>query len=232
MNPLFQIILGYILADFIVGIIHWFEDTYLDYDINIPFFDEIAKANELHHYFPRTIVGKSYFENIKTNLLLIFVIFVIFVIFFSKSLLSYPFFYASFFLFGLFSNIIHKWSHMRECELPGLIIFLQNTGFFCGHQMHRMHHSENNSLNYCVISSYFNFILDNIGFWRFLENSIYFITGIQPNRKGKFDDYKEIHTYIHENAKMECPDVPTQDEINTLMQTLDEYMRKKRRRLE
>ncbi len=229
MNPLLQIILGYILADFLVGIGHWLEDTYLDYNTKIPFFDIIAKSNELHHYFPRTIVGRTYFENIESNFIITFVIFVFFVIFFSKSLSAYPFFYASLFLFAVFSNVIHKWSHMRECELPGIILFLQNTGIFCSHQIHRIHHSENNSSKYCVISSYFNFILDNIGFWRFLENSIYFITGVKPNRKGKFDDYKEIHIYMHENAKMECPDVPTQDEINTLMQTLDEYMKKKRR---
>ena len=54
-----QIILGFILADFITGIVHWFEDTYLVYCINIPFINEISKNNELHHYFPRSMLGYS-----------------------------------------------------------------------------------------------------------------------------------------------------------------------------
>ena len=227
MNLFLQIIIGYILADFLAGFVHWFEDTYLDYNSNIPFLNEISKHNELHHYFPRTIVSYSYLENIISPLVILLIIFLLIFIFSSKSLSTYPFLYASFFLFGLFSNVIHKFSHMRECELPVIILFLQNIGVLCSHSIHREHHVVNNSSKYCVISPYLNPILDEIGFWRFIENIIYFITGIEPNRKGKYNDYEEIHTYIHENAKQDCPDVPTKNEINMLFETLDEYIKKK-----
>jgi ubiquitin-conjugating enzyme E2 variant len=224
MNILLQIFFGFILADFITGFVHWTEDTYLDYNTNIPFLNKLSKDNELHHYFPRTIVGKSYLENISSTAPILIVFYLILFTFFSKSLSRYPFFYVSFFIFGLLSNIIHKWSHMRECELPKIIIFLQDIGIFCSHKIHKKHHSENNGTNYCVIFSYSNYILDNIGFWRIVENIVYYTTGVKPNRKGLFDDYKEIHTYLHENVKIDCPKAPTKDEINMLNKLLDNFM--------
>ena len=59
MNIYIQIILGFILADFVAGIFHWYEDTY--FCINIPLLRNIAKNNELHHYFPRSIIQKNIF---------------------------------------------------------------------------------------------------------------------------------------------------------------------------
>jgi hypothetical protein len=91
-----------------------------------------------------------------------------------------------------------------------------------------MHHAENNSTNYCVNSSFLNDILDTIGFWRSFEYIIELVLNIKPNRKGLYDDYKEIHTYMHENAKKDCPDVPTKTEINELIEILDNYMENKK----
>jgi hypothetical protein len=118
---------------------------------------------------------------------------------------------------------------MRECELPSIVLFLQNIGLLCSHKFHRSHHTQNNDSGYCPISTYLNLFLDNIGFWRFLENIIYFITGVKPNRKGKYDDYTEIQTRLHENAKMECPDTPTRDEIDKLAIILDEHMKERKK---
>ena len=63
MNIILQIIIGFLIADLLAGIFHWFEDTYLDYCIDVPILSDIAKDNELHHYFPRTILSYSYLEN-------------------------------------------------------------------------------------------------------------------------------------------------------------------------
>ena len=125
------------------------------------------------------------------------------------------------------SNIIHKWAHMRHCELPKIIILLQNIGILGSHSLHRLHHAGNSSQSYCVISSYLNPILDKIKLWRVLEYIIYKLTGIKPNRKGAFEEYKKIHTYLHENVKLECPDVPTKNETKMLIDILDEYMKNK-----
>ena len=59
-----QIIVGFIFADIDTGTFHWFEDTYLDYCINIPILDSILKDNELHRYFPRFILAYTYLYHI------------------------------------------------------------------------------------------------------------------------------------------------------------------------
>ena len=220
-----QIILGYILADLLTAFSHWIEDTYIDYNSKIPFVKELAKDNELHHYFPRSIVGRSYFENIKAPLIIIIPI-ILFIYFYnSKILFDHPYFYSSLFLFSIIANIIHRWCHMRECELPKIPILLQNIGIFGSHSVHRSHHVEDSSKNYGIMFYYTNIILDKINFWRILENLIYILTGIKPNRRGKFDDYKKIHTHLHKNTKSECPKVPTKDDIDMLINILDKHMK-------
>ena len=120
------------------------------------------------------------------------------------------------------SNIIHRYSHMRDCENNFFVIFLQKTGILCSHNHHSMHHRLKNQ-KYCVISEYNNYILDSIYFWRILENIIYLFTNIKPNRKGSFDDYSTIHNHMHENLKLECPDKPTKQDVEELIIKLREY---------
>jgi hypothetical protein len=79
---------------------HWFEDTYLDYPYNGYFnflLNDIAKHNELHHYFPRAILLKSYWGNIKQPFIIITLIY-IFVYYFNKNL----FFSRVFFIMFIF----------------------------------------------------------------------------------------------------------------------------------
>jgi hypothetical protein len=227
MDKLSQIVLGYVVADLSTASFHWFEDTYFDYNSKIPIVSSLAKDNELHHYFPRAIVGYSYYENIRETLIIITILYLLIYFFNNKTFLNYPYFYITFFIFSVMSNIIHKWAHMRECELPKIILLLQNIGFLGNHPLHRLHHAGDSSQSYCVISSYLNPILDKIKFWRILEYIIYIFTGLKPKRKGAFDEYKEIHTYLHENVKLKCPEVPTKSEIKMLINILDKYMENK-----
>jgi len=217
-----QIIFGFLLADIITGGFHWFEDTYLDYCTNIPFLKQIAKDNELHHYFPRSILGYSYLENITLTLPSI-IIFLLIIYVFNKNILKqYPYFFITFSLFFLTSNIIHKFSHMRDCEKSELFKYINKTGLLCSHKHHETHHIDATE-KYCVISEYNNYILDSIGFWRGLEYIIYITTGVAPNRKQPYQDYEEIFNYLHENAKLECPDVPTKKDIEILEANLRAY---------
>jgi len=220
-----QIIFGFLLADFITAIFHWFEDTYLDYDCKLPFFSDIAKHNEMHHYFPRSIIAYSIYENIDTTIPFAIILVVIIYVFFRKQLFMYPFFFGSFILFSVFSNVFHKFSHMRDCELPIVVKYLQRIGIICSHKEHSIHHSKNNNQKYCVMSGYLNYILDNLGFWRGLEWLVKKITGKSPKRKGKYDDYKEIHNYMHENNKKECPKIPTKEDIDILIKKLDHFIK-------
>jgi hypothetical protein len=220
MNIILQIILGFLLADVVTGIFHWFEDSYLDYCVDIPIVGRIAKDNELHHYFPRTIVSCSYWENMRVTFPLTITILIILYLL-NRSLFKNIYLISSFAFFCITSNLLHRFSHMRECENNRFTIFLQNTGILCSHKHHLIHHTINTG-RYCVMSEYSNHILDSIYFWRALEYIVFLFTGIKPTRK-PYDDYYIIQNHMHENSKLECPDKPTKKDIDELKYNLKLY---------
>jgi len=222
LNIFFQIIIGFLLADLITGSFHWFEDTYLDYCVDIPFIGEIAKDNELHHYFPRSMLAYSYLENITVSLPAIIIVLVI-IYFLNKNLfIKYPYFIATFSFFAIIANIIHKFSHMRDCEKSWFLNLLQKYGILASSDHHKLHHKLSNE-KYCVITEFNNFYLDKLHVWRLIETIIYAVTGVKPNRKMGYDEYYEIQNYMHENAKLQCPDTPTKEDVEILIEKLREF---------
>jgi len=222
MNLILQIIIGFFLADIFTGTFHWFEDTYLSYCSNIPIISEIAKDNELHHYFPRSMIAYSYLDHILYSLPPALFAIILFYLINKNFLCDYIWLIITFLLFSVCANIIHRFSHMRDCENNFIIKILQRLGLFADHEHHGVHHRESN-VRYCVISQYSNTALDTLGFWRGLEALIYFITGIPPDRKLGYNDYKEIHNYMHKNAKLSCPDTPTMQDVTILKEKLDKF---------
>jgi len=222
MHFILQIIIGFLLADFISGIFHWSQDTYLHYCTNIPFLSSVAKDNELHHYFPRSLIVYSYLEHMYITLLLTIIVISIIFIYNKKFLFQYKYLFITLAFFSTTANIVHRYAHMRECENYKVVTLLQKTGILCSHNHHSIHHEKSDE-KYCVVSEYNNYILDNLYFWRGLEYIIYLITGFSPDRKMKYDDYYQIHNYMHQNAKLVCPDFPTKKQVDELTYKLQEY---------
>ncbi len=225
MNIYLEIIIGFIIADIITGTFHWFEDTYLSYCINIPILSSISKDNELHHYFPRSILAYSNMESATYSLPASIIFILIMYLLYPKFLFKYKYIFISFFIFSSIANILHKYSHMRDCEKNIILKIIQNTGILCSHDHHEIHHL-NGLEKYCVISEYNNYILDNINFWRYLEYIIFIFTGIKPDRKLTYDNYKIIHNYMHYNAKKKCPDTPSREDVEILIDKLHKYKMK------
>ena len=195
MKILLQIIIGFLLADIIGGTGHWFEDTYIDYCTKYNILNDIAKYNELHHYFPRAMLAHSYIENVKTSYIFAIILFIIFLLLFKNHMLKYPIIYISLFILLPLSNLFHRFSHQRDCENNVLILFLQKKYILCSHEHHKQHHTTQVDGKYCTIFPITNYILDTILFWRGLENIIK-LFGIYPHRKQSYDYYKPIHNYI------------------------------------
>jgi len=221
-NIILQIIFGFLLADLIAGTFHWFEDCYLDYCVDLPILRDIAQDNEMHHYFPRSIISYSYPEHMTYTLPFFLVTFTILYLIFPSFFVKYPYFILTVFVFSVTANMVHRFSHMRDCENNVLVKLLQKCGIFCSHEHHSLHHTLIKE-KYCVISEYNNYILDTFLFWRGLEYLIYLVTNVKPTRKQSYQDYAEIHNHMHENAKLKCPDKPTKDDVKELGQKLKEY---------
>ena len=221
MNIYIQIIVGFFLADIIGGFLHWFEDRYIHYCTNIPIIKNIAEDNELHHYFPRAILAYTYIENIITSTIIAFIsIFIIFII--NKSfVIKFIYLFISLFFFSSIMNIIHRFSHMRECENNYFIKCLQKVGLILTHETHGEHHEKAN-IKYCIATIYTNFILDSLYFWVILEY-ILSIIGIKAKSYSTYSSYYSIHDYRHINNKFECPDKPTKKDVEELKKKLKEF---------
>lgn len=226
MNILLQIILGLLLGDIAAAFFHWYEDTYIHYCNNNILLKEIARDNEMHHYYPRIIVRYKWYHNIKYTFLLAIIILSITYIVIPNHVHKYPIFYISFFISGTFSNLFHKWSHMRECELNPLLNILQKYNIIIGHNHHSIHHNDDNDIKYGVMFPITNIILDNIKIFRLFEIIIYELFNVKSDRKKKFKDYKDTVGYenIHYiTINEDCPRKINDMEKDTLYYNLDEY---------
>jgi hypothetical protein len=222
MHPIVQVIIGYLLADIISGGLHWFEDTYLSYCSDIPILSDIAKDNELHHYFPRSMLAYSYLDHISVTGPVTLLVMIGVYILNPQLIFKYPWLALSFVVFGVSANIIHRFSHMRDCENHFIVRYLQSLGIFASHTHHSIHHRNSNG-GYCVISEYSNMVLDTVGFWDGLEYIVFICTGISPEKKLGYDSYSAIHTHMHENAKLSCPKTPTMDDVELLNEKLRKF---------
>jgi len=225
MKIVLQIILGLLIADILAGFFHWFEDTYLDYCIKIPLLTKIANDNEMHHYYPREIVMQPWYITCKVTFMLSVIILFIICIIAPKHVYKYKYFYITLAIFGTLSNLFHKWSHMRDCELNPVLQFLQNINIISGHKHHSKHHNENVDSLYAVIFPITNIFLDNLNIFRILEKCIELCFNILPTRKGSYDSYinNGMNTYMHDNTKKNCPDVITESEKQILVNNLDVF---------
>ena len=94
MNIILQILIGFYIVEIFSGSIHWFEDSYFNYCTDIPILTDVIKANELHHFFPRSMLYYSYFENIKITFYITILIFIISFYFFKKTIMKLYYYFS------------------------------------------------------------------------------------------------------------------------------------------
>jgi hypothetical protein len=223
MNTIVQIILGLLLADLMAGAFHWFEDSYFDYCLDLPFLGDIAKHNEMHHYFPRSIVHYSLWANMSTSVPFLAVVYI--VLYFAvneRGWTQYGPFIWSALVFTLLSNVFHRCCHMRPCENVAVVRGLQHCGLMVSNEHHKAHHVKTNS-RYCVITEYSNHLWDGVGLWRGLEFVVEKTTGYKALPKPKYEDYKPIHTPMHDEVKKACPRVIDRKEMRQLKKLLKRH---------
>lgn len=166
----FEILKAYFISDLIIGIYHWFKDTYFT-----PLTPIIGKKfiwnSRLHHIKPLYITTFNNL-NIFINSAL-WSIWIIPLIFYFNSI----FILTLFFIISV-NDIIHKYSHLQS--QPYLIKLLQDFKIIQSYNEHHIHHIFPHITNYCPITPYLNIILEYINFWRILENIIFILFKIKP----------------------------------------------------
>ena len=167
--------LGYLLADFITGTIHWFCDSFFDEETPV-IGNFIIYSFREHHSHPLLITKDKFIEQDTTSFF-IFMPFLYFATFTEISYLNSPnSIYGHFILIGVCigtfcTNLFHKWAHQRNQNF--IIKKLQKLGLILNPNSHKKHHVDH-SKGYCVTSGLMNPILDYVKFYPNLERFIRF----------------------------------------------------------
>lgn len=167
------ILLSWLIADFITGIIHWFQDLYLPLNIENKFLKIMAIENDTHHYLPHHITTQSPFSSIKYPLIYISPLTLLLALLPISILFPLTLFFIS------IANLVHYYSHERYSKLPTVVKFLQKIGLMAApYRGHYTHHYEAGYViprtktysNYCFMSDWLNPILNRIHFFHHLES--------------------------------------------------------------
>lgn len=156
-----QAIAGWLFADLVTGIFHWWEDRVGREDMPI-----IGKwligPNRLHHTEPLAFLD----GNVCDRSLAVFVTAAIVALAW-LAITGPSVFWASACLGGAMSNEVHAWAHVRR---PGsLVALLQEIGLFQSPRHHAGHHRAPSDTRYCVLTDWLNPVLDRVRLWSRLE---------------------------------------------------------------
>jgi len=167
------VLLAWLFADFLTGIIHWLQDKHLSENPKYSWLTEISADNQIHHKSPGLFTTYSVWDNIGTSVMVSLPLSLMLFFIGSPTIIWLGVFFAS------FGNLIHRWSHMHSSKLNRFIRFMQWTGLFISIEHHRQHHFKNGVIitrqesfdKYCPMTIYLNPVLDKINFFRAKEQN-------------------------------------------------------------
>lgn len=175
-------LVGYLVADFVSGTVHWFCDTFFSEDTPLLGPHLIQPFRE-HHTHPQIITQYSLLEQDGANyfILLPVLCYALFAGWPGGGAASL--FVASIlagFAFGaLCTNLFHRWAHASK--VPPGVRWLQRRHLILSPGGHAIHHRSYTG-GFCVTSGWLNPVLDRLGFYARLERSIRALTGTTAER--------------------------------------------------
>lgn len=160
---------GFILSDFISGVVHWAGDTLGDE--GTPFLGpHFVKPFRLHHVDPQAICRHDFIETNGNNCIVAAPVLVVVACFvpphtggayYTAAVIAF----LSFFV--LCTNQFHKWAHANNP--PPVYKVLQALRLALGTRHHAKHHAPPHDKYYCITVGWLNPVLTKIRFFRGLE---------------------------------------------------------------
>lgn len=167
------VICGYLTADFISGVVHWFGDSFYREDTPIVGTLLIKNFRE-HHRDPQSICRHGFLE-VNANNCLGVIITLLIEVWVKTSAAGYPSLLvrSTLITYGLAmfgTNQFHKWAHAEH--VPGIVAWLQRKNLILRPAEHQLHHRGGFDRSYCTTTGWMNLVLDRIGFFRRTEQLI------------------------------------------------------------
>jgi ubiquitin-conjugating enzyme E2 variant len=178
---------GFVLADFVGGLVHWMGDTWGSTDMPVLGKAFIRPFRE-HHVDQKAITRHDYIETNGANCMVAVPV--------GAAILLVPLdvegwtapavftvaTLGSMIFWVMMTNQFHKWSHLDADETPALIRLLQKLHLVLPPEHHRIHHTPPFDTYYCITTGWLNWPLAKLGFYRHLERLITALTGLIPRQ--------------------------------------------------
>jgi len=149
-------------ADFIAGVLHWGEDTWLAPGTSAFLDRHLVEPNIEHHRRPGAIRDGTYWE---TNSVCIILAVAVALSCALAGVACWEVYLTL--LIASQSNQIHAWGH--TANPPAIVAAFARIGIVQTASYHAVHHKRPYGVRYCTTTNYLNPLLDAIGFWRGLE---------------------------------------------------------------
>ncbi|HYE08411.1 MAG TPA: fatty acid desaturase CarF family protein [Planctomycetota bacterium] len=168
-----RVALCFLIADLIVGLVHWLEDSY-----GSPTWPIVGAAiiapNLLHHAQPRAFLTKTWWQGSDVQAIVGGAILGIAAVcgWFSLELLLVV-------VLAVNANEFHRWAHRTRAENGRLISFLQDWKLLQSRAHHGRHHGGRRDSHYCAITAWVDPLLERIRLWRMLEAFIVAVSGVR-----------------------------------------------------
>ena len=179
-------LLAYWLSDLGTGVFHWSVDNYGSKAT--PVMGGIIDAFQGHHKYPWTITKRQFANNIHTTCPATMCV--------TVPLLLTPGLAPDTCAFmGVFCSLIvlsqqfHAWSHMKKSQLPEIVVKLQDLGVLISRKGHGAHHRPPFEGNYCIVSGWWNPIMDDNKVFNKMEKVVYEATGVAPRSWSETHDF-------------------------------------------
>lgn len=172
-------LLGFVIADFMSGVIHWAFDRYGTVDTLVFGPNFIAPFRE-HHLDPKGITKHDFIETNGNNCIST-VPFLIAAASINPAWGNFALLVACslaamcLFVFG--TNQFHKWAH--DDNPPAYAVLLQQWHLILDKPGHDIHHTPPYTRYYCITTGWLNPVLNKLRFFERAEDLILRVTGVQ-----------------------------------------------------
>ena len=168
----FTALTGYLISDFISGLVHWAGDTIGDE--STPFVGKnFVTPFRQHHVDPKDITRHDFIETNGNNCIVVLAPLTAAYLLLPRET-GYGFFSATLMgfvsMFIVATNQFHKWAHADEP--PRLAARLQRWGLILSTEHHDIHHAQPHYKHYCITVGWMNPVLNRIRFFRAAEAMI------------------------------------------------------------
>ncbi len=160
-------------AEFVTGIVHWFEDAYVREDTPL-IGRHVARPNIVHHHYPRFMTKLSWWQS-SWDLCLLSALLV--VLAWLCGVLTWQVWLFA--ILAANANQMHKWTHRTRNENGPVISFFQDIRILQTARHHARHHTDPKNSHYCTMTNVLNPVLDGIRFWDGVEWALARTTGLQ-----------------------------------------------------